>query len=137
MVSMAEYFDAIKLDGKEFQYISSGVCMVNLDQARKHDYVNQAILLNNRFWHISSFVNYLGYDGLGYLPVKYHIGKEIFRHQVDRIPYMYPDEEIEDAYNHPAIIHWTSAFCPDGDNPIYHVEEWKKYQKEIFSDNQE
>ena len=93
--SMLEYYNVLNKEKKLFKYISSGVCLINLDQARKHDYVHQAVLLMNiKFHHISSFVNYLGYDGIGYIPVKYHVGRGIFTHDIKRMPNMYPDNEI-------------------------------------------
>lgn len=137
MVCMADYAGILAKEGKPREYISSGICLVNLDWARSINYIDKAVeLYRSSLYYISSLVNYLGYDGIVYIPVKYHVGKELINPEWRRrVTAFYPIEEVNEAIECPAIIHYSGEFKPDSGKTNYYIDVWKGYRNKIFGLN--
>lgn len=135
LIPAPDYRSLLQKERKEYQYIGIGVYLINVNMARKMNYVSKAIeLYHTSLPYISSIVNYLGYGKIGYLPLRYHIGKEILDadYKEQRVVPIFSNKEIEDALHSPAIIHYSGKLKPLSGNTDYCVNIWKSYWRQIF-----
>ena len=78
-------------------------------------------------------MNYLGFEGMVYIPVKYHVGKELINPDwKHRVTAYYPEDEVNKAIECPTIIHYSGEYKPNTDKTNYHTDVWWGYWRQIF-----
>lgn len=104
----------------ETRYINSGMLLINLNYWRKYNITEKLIDYLNRNgeippYHDQNIINAVCYRDMLIIHPKYNLlwsmmcckPKDICR--LNKIQYYYNDKEIENAINHPVIIHFSNS----------------------------
>lgn len=125
-------------------FINSGVLLMNLIEWRKNDIEQKCLakIGDKELCKIERgdqiILNFICYPNIGFLPVKWNMNKDFiqnFNGYFRKGDTFYSAGEINEAWNNPAIFHWTGPNKPwlYYDVPLAH--EWfRYYNKTPFGD---
>ena len=99
-----------------FQYINSGVLLMNLKYWREHNLKDRFIQFYNEnsdklLYHDQDIINGTLHDSILYLPIKYNVTDFYYLTIENKQLRQYKDEASKAIYD-PLIIHYTSTFKP-------------------------
>ncbi len=125
-------YERLGYDAK-YGYFNAGMMLVNLDYWRSHDVISLFLDYIKTHSDILDFadqdvLNSLFFDKKKILPIRYNLNTAfLYKKKCLLISSDY-NQEIEDAFHNPAIIHFTTdrPWFKGSPNPMLHY--WEKYR---------
>ncbi|MCR4663590.1 MAG: glycosyltransferase family 8 protein [Endomicrobiaceae bacterium] len=111
-------------------YINAGVMLMNLKKIRQDKIDKQCIDMIGSFkgsvdQHI---INKVCYDKIFFIPLKYNVTQSSLQFlETKTSKNFYSLQEAEQAYNNPAIFHWTGPLKPWKYYNLFLAHEWFRY----------
>lgn len=111
-------------------YINAGVLIMNLQQMRSENKVEEFLKCSERELHCQDqdVLNICCYNYIKLLPLRYNIYNTVFNMSEQMLMERYTKEEIREAFANPAIIHYPGEFSKPWNNlQCVKSTEWWDY----------
>ena len=122
------------------EYVNSGVLLMNLKAMREDDIESKCLALvgKKEFAPLDPadqlILNYVCYGKIGFVPCRYNVTMSNMK-EADKVKVFYSAKEARDAFDDPAIIHWTGAGKPWKYYDVLLAHEWwRRYAQSSFKD---
>lgn len=121
-------------------YVNSGVLLMNLKAMREDGIEDKSLALvgKKEFAPLDPadqlILNYVCYGKIGFIPCRYNVTMSNMKH-AKRMIDLYSAKEVREAFDDPAIIHWTGAGKPWKYYDVLLAHEWwRHYIQSPFKD---
>ncbi len=121
-------------------YVNSGVLLMNLKAMRENNIEEKCLALvgKKEFAPLDPadqlILNYVCYGKIGFVPCRYNVTMSNIKH-AKLMTALYSAKEVREAFDNPAVIHWTGAGKPWKYYDVLLAHEWwRRYMQSPFKD---
>ncbi len=106
-------------------YVNAGVLLLNLKKLRQDGIDQQLMELSNKKFPVQDqdIINIACYGGILLLPLRYNAMTNVYL-EIEKYKEVFAPDEIEDAWNHPVIVHYATKNKPWLDRSLAMADRW-------------